>query len=267
MFRRISSIFFILLSLSAFSAELDGISGVYDDIELIHSAAPKLCILDTEHPDVIRAQIADKGVDQYRSVRLKKDILRLGVPSCLLYHYSEFKAEDFNDPSVKAVIVLPRKKMLSRKYDEVLFDFLRKNETPILGICGAHQMIAEAYGGRFALMRPLKSGERDLNPLKSPGYFKEWGFYKVTLLKEDPIFKDIKNPASFRMLHSYEIKELPGDFEILASTAECGIQVIRHKKKILYGTQFHPELYDSTHKDGEQFLKNFLSISALIKPD
>ena len=49
---------------------------------------------------------------------------------------------------------------------------------------------------------------------------------------------------------------IPPDFDLLATSDACVNEIMRHQKKLVYGVQFHPEVYHST--DGKQILENFL---------
>ena len=61
--------------------------------------------------------------------------------------------------------------------------------------------------------------------------------------------------------HAFEAKQLPDFFDVLASTDECKVQVIKHKHKLHYGTQFHPEDYDVQHLDGKTLWRNFFKLA------
>ena len=51
---------------------------------------------------------------------------------------------------------------------------------------------------------------------------------------------------------------LPSEFEIAAETSDGTIMAIRHKKYLLFGTQFHPE--SILTPEGHLFLKNFVEL-------
>jgi GMP synthase (glutamine-hydrolysing) len=57
--------------------------------------------------------------------------------------------------------------------------------------------------------------------------------------------------------HYCEIKALPPNFQLLASTPECRIQAMKHRARPLYGVQFHPEDYSDRFPDGRLLLENF----------
>ncbi|MEM2936517.1 MAG: hypothetical protein QW231_05010 [Candidatus Bathyarchaeia archaeon] len=39
------------------------------------------------------------------------------------------------------------------------------------------------------------------------------------------------------------------------------IQAVKHKKRPLYGVQFHPQIYTEEHPDGKKILENFFRIA------
>jgi len=61
------------------------------------------------------------------------------------------------------------------------------------------------------------------------------------------------------MSHSDTIKELPEGFELLANTDSIPVAAFKKNgtaKKVLYGVQFHPEVYHTT--EGKKVINNFL---------
>jgi len=56
------------------------------------------------------------------------------------------------------------------------------------------------------------------------------------------------------------------DFVVLAANAECPVEAIKHKQRLMYGTQFHPEQYDDQHLDGRIILRNFFKLAGLPVP-
>jgi len=120
-------------------------------------------------------------------------------------------------------------------------EYLEKAEFPILGICVGHQFMALHFGG-------------SAGPAKTP----EFGRMEVDIRKASPLFRGL--PAKFVAWESHndEIKILPKEFEILASSPTCMIQAIRHRSKPLFGLQFHPEVEDCQY--GEEIFRNFIEI-------
>ena len=121
-------------------------------------------------------------------------------------------------------------------------EYLEKAEFPILGICAGHQFMARFFGGA-------------VKPSKVP----EFGQIELTLLKEDDaLFEGVAKKSIVWESHNDEVTVLPNGFELLGESENCKIQAIRHKKKSLYGLQFHPEVEHTEY--GEQVFKNFVKL-------
>jgi GMP synthase (glutamine-hydrolysing) len=56
------------------------------------------------------------------------------------------------------------------------------------------------------------------------------------------------------------VEQLPLGFRRTASNETCSIQAIEHSDRPVFGVQFHPELFDGEHPDGQKILDNFLAI-------
>jgi GMP synthase-like glutamine amidotransferase len=54
-----------------------------------------------------------------------------------------------------------------------------------------------------------------------------------------------------KQMHNDSIT-LPEDFELLATSKTCKVQLMKHKQLPLYTSQFHPEFYNT------QLIRNFL---------
>jgi len=148
--------------------------------------------------------------------------------------------------------------------------FVRETQLPILGICGGHQLLAALLSPkplhealRIPPMRRLRPGEPDLEPSYHPGFFKERGVFWVEIVKDDPIFRGFDGGLYVAESHYCEVRELPGELELLASTPDCRVQAFKHRTRPIYGCQFHPETteirYGRHYPDGRRFLENFFS--------
>ncbi len=125
-------------------------------------------------------------------------------------------------------------------------EFILSCNIPYMGICGGHQIIGGAHNVQLGAMGT------DQNPVL------EYGYIPCAIVQKDPLFNGLPDNPVFMMGHRDELKDLPIDFELLASSAACKIQAIKHRRKIMYGVQFHPEYFDETHQDGYHLLSNFL---------
>jgi GMP synthase (glutamine-hydrolysing) len=121
-------------------------------------------------------------------------------------------------------------------------EYLDNAEFPILGICAGHQFMARHFGG-------------EVKPSEMP----EFGQVELTLsTADDPLFKGVEKKSIVWESHNDEVTVLPKDFIILAASENCNIQAMRHKKKLFYGLQFHPEVEHTQF--GELIFKNFIRL-------
>jgi GMP synthase (glutamine-hydrolysing) len=119
-------------------------------------------------------------------------------------------------------------------------EYLRKATVPILGICAGHQYMARFFGG-------------ECNQSEVP----EFGKVDIDILEEDNIFKGLPRKMVVWESHNDEVTTSPTNFEILASSVNCRVQAMRHKKKPFFGLQFHPEVEHTEY--GVEIFQNFLN--------
>lgn len=130
--------------------------------------------------------------------------------------------------------------------NELLYEneikIVREANKPIFGICEGFQVIGAAYHSEFHILKSYRTGVN-----------------KIHILIDDPIFQDLKK-IELRVFeyHHIAITRQSDDLVSLAASQD-GIEVMKHKNKLIYGVQFHPEeLKDGN--DGHTILKNFLSM-------
>jgi anthranilate/para-aminobenzoate synthase component II len=119
---------------------------------------------------------------------------------------------------------------------------VRDSNVPIFGICEGFQVIGKAFESDFKILQ-----------------FYRHGINNVQILNDDPIFLDIEN-LELRVFEYHHIAiEHLGDELISLAVSQDGIEIIRHRSKLIYGCQFHPEELQDGNK-GHTILKNFLSM-------
>ncbi len=116
---------------------------------------------------------------------------------------------------------------------------IENSKKPILGICFGHQLIAKIFGGKPIKLNSKKKGNFDVN-----------------LIKKDILFNDLKEKINVYFSSFYSMKNLGKDLIVLGKS-NSGIEIIKHKDRNLYGTQFHPEIKS---QDGEKIINNFLKL-------
>lgn len=126
---------------------------------------------------------------------------------------------------------------------------------PILGICGGHQALALAFGGKVG---PIRAGEDDCMPYTRE---RQGGVIPVTVVSSDPLFEGIDGTIRILSSHYDEVKVLPPGFRVLASDQLCPVQIMRHPTLPVYGIQGHPERFGKERPEGGVLLRNFLKIA------
>ena len=118
---------------------------------------------------------------------------------------------------------------------------------PLLGVCLGHQAIGQAFGGKIIQHKEISHGKIGLIHHSSTG-----------------IFRGILSPFKATRYHSLVISNnnFPDSLlKITASLADGTIMGIQHKKKSIYGVQFHPESISSEH--GYTILQHFIDLSLI----
>lgn len=101
-----------------------------------------------------------------------------------------------------------------------------EQDIPTLGICFGHQLIADAFGAQIDFIDQSHS--------------KRSGCHKL-IFEKDYISFSRGEELSLGYAHTQEIKTLPDSLEKIASSKDCDIEMIIHKKLPFWGVQGHPE--------------------------
>lgn len=115
----------------------------------------------------------------------------------------------------------------------------------ILGVCLGHQTIGEVFGGTLANLSQVYHGVAT----------------KVTVTKDDILFKGLPSEINAGRYHSWIVKEegFPDCLEVTAVDEEGIIMALRHKEFNVRGVQFHPE--SILTPDGKTMLRNFFDFA------
>ncbi len=120
-------------------------------------------------------------------------------------------------------------------WDEI--ELIRHSTLPIFGICAGLELMVYAFGGTLKKM-PKKIQEIHMLEMKA-----------------DLIFNGVTDLVVYKG-HRWIVDRLPEEFIPLAHS-ETGIEVIKHKDRLMYGVQFHPEAHMAS-TNGYILLQNFL---------
>jgi GMP synthase (glutamine-hydrolysing) len=120
-------------------------------------------------------------------------------------------------------------------------EYLDSDHFAILGICVGAQFIALHYHG-------------SVGPADTP----EYGKMSIEIIKAGKLLKDLGKKFYVWESHNDEVKKLPENFELLASSETCKVQAFEHSTKPIFAVQFHPEVENTQF--GYEIFNNFLEI-------
>jgi GMP synthase-like glutamine amidotransferase len=231
-----------------------------------------ICYVDLEHPELGPSMLSEGPEATERKADLltfKARFERLSGALCVLLHFTQVDRALLDRLGVRAIIVSGHSTLID-DYDPdslaPLVEVIRETRTPLLGLCGGHQLIGLAFGVSPAPMGRLAPGEADPRPALAAGMRKEWGPSIVRISADDPLFVGLDETMVVEQRHFWELKTAPAGFARLAASDACPIQAIRHEGRLLYGVQFHPERYSERHPDGRIILSNFFRLAGLAGP-
>lgn len=118
---------------------------------------------------------------------------------------------------------------------------------PVLGICYGLQSLAHA----------IKPGSVDKAEKR------EFGRAKLIVDDASGLLQNIDTDSTVWMSHGDHIHDLPEDYQVIAHTANADVAAVRHKKKDLFGLQFHPEVVHT--EQGQQIFENFIYLICRCK--
>jgi len=115
-----------------------------------------------------------------------------------------------------------------------------KGKVPLLGVCYGAQFLSQSSGGEV-----------------QPSQTREYGRANLEFIHtENDLLKGMTPGCQVWMSHGDTIKQVPADFEIIASTRDVEVAGFSIRGEKTYGIQFHPEVYHSV--EGTVLLQNFI---------
>lgn len=162
--------------------------------------------------------------------------------------------------------------------------FIRKTKTPVLAICGGHQLVGLSFGARVITLDKLEQHEqREDRPQEY-----QYRFIRITE-PDDPIFEHIASidpqapgdHSRARILrvwqnHGLQLDRVPKGFKLLATSYLCRNQMMvkRSEGQLIYTVQFHLEKsfedwnknrtrweHPNESRDGRILFENFLTLA------
>ena len=135
--------------------------------------------------------------------------------------------------------ILSGRRKNEKKTNEInskIVNYAIQNNKKLLGICYGAEILALTLGGTIRkLSLPQKCNEKIIINRKN-------------LLSTDDlhVFES----------HGFEISKLPNILLVIGESKNCKFEIIQYNKKLIFGTQFHPEMSD----DGQNLIQKFCSL-------
>ncbi|MFZ8907387.1 MAG: type 1 glutamine amidotransferase [Nitrosopumilaceae archaeon] len=111
-----------------------------------------------------------------------------------------------------------------------------KNNKKLLGICYGAEILSLTLGGTIRKLEFSQKGDELIRITK----------------KNSLVSKEIKVFES----HGFEISKLPNQLISLAESNNCKNEIIQYDGKLIFGTQFHPEM----SSEGKDIIQKFCSL-------
>jgi len=222
---------------------------------------------------------------------IAKNVIRLvRQPRTLTVHLSEIKEaeKDFRPDAIVMSGTLSDFDYYNPEHLEKAKDFLRTTKTPILAICGSHQLVGITFGCKLKTLDGFDPSEKRTNRVVEYQY----RFIKIVDVN-DPIFSGIAgktqqgsqiwqdytledNVLRVWQNHGLQVDGVPEGFKLLATSYLCRNQMMvkRSDGQLIYSVQFHLEKsfedwsknptrweHPNESRDGRILFENFLKLS------
>jgi GMP synthase (glutamine-hydrolysing) len=128
-----------------------------------------------------------------------------------------------------------------------IVELIETCNVPLLGICFGHQLLAWSLGAKVSSLKSHFEGFEQVRVVCADTLFEGFTETQIPLAENhfDSVQKDSLGKAGFKLL---------------ADSASCEVEAIKHISKPFFGVQFHPEritLGIETHPEGHQIIGNF----------
>lgn len=255
------------------------------------------CLLKTED-DISLTALDEPGFNPLKWLREERHIAGLALENITqnvlkmikrngaivkIIHISDFTEKNIDLFNPDAIILSGTLRDFDLYSQTLLNNFARtiqKVKTPILGICGGHQLICMSYGAHIVTLDHLDPREKRGGRIREY----EYHFMRVTRPK-DPIFAGLDDENSrfwkgdgrqvirIWQNHSLMSDRIPEGFTNLAKSYLCPVQMLvkRTDQQLIYTVQYHLEKsfedwnklptrweHRNDSRDGRIIFENFL---------
>lgn len=253
-------------------------------------------LLDEEHVSDVATKELGRNVT--KQINLERKISSLAVdnilhnierlvktPEMSVAHLSEIAeaVKDFRPNAIVLSGTLSDFDYYNPRYLENFSRFIRETRTPVLGICGGHQLIGLSFGAHVVTLDNQQQHENR----NKRSFEYQYRFIRI-IESGDPIFQGINDSESgiwqdytreaniLRVWqnHGLQLDQVPEGFKLIATAYLCRNQMMvkRTDGQLIYTVQFHLEKsfedWDKTRatrwehpnesRDGRIIFENFL---------
>jgi GMP synthase-like glutamine amidotransferase len=184
--------------------------------------------------------------------------------------------------SLAAIEALPRKPVAIfltgfGRWQEMLpefefngeYEIIRHSQVPMFGTCGGLQLMVQQQDFTFARDTGRFYGSGfSLAPAAALKQVLDQDTPPIGIVKPDPVFAGLVTPFYGPESHGWKVAVVPDDFEVLAKSVDSNglvvIEAIRSKDRLMYGTQFHPEV-SQAQSASKLVLVNFIQMALARK--
>ena len=230
----------------------------------------------------------ERKVSSLACNNIAQNVIRLVKnPKTLTVHLSEIAgaAKQFKPDAIVMSGTFADFDYYNPKHIASFTKFIRSTKIPVLAICGAHQLVALAFGAKLKTLDDLELEE------KRSGRVVEYQYRFVKIVdKSDPIFDGNDDQRSgvwqdyttqddiLRVWqnHGVQVEGVPEGFKLLATSYLCKNQgMVRNEDgQLIYCVQFHLEKsfedwsknptrweHPNESRDGRVLFENFLRLA------
>jgi GMP synthase-like glutamine amidotransferase len=159
------------------------------------------------------------------------------------------------DKDIEAVVISGSAARIVNPSDRALFKevvrLVKTCDLPMLGICFGHQLLCWTFGAKVGVLAQSVIGR----------------FEKVRVVDVEGLFVGFAQQQTIPLAEShydYVFKESldRAGMVLLADSASCEVEAVKHEAKPFYGVQFHPErinIGSESHPEGHRVIENFYS--------
>jgi GMP synthase (glutamine-hydrolysing) len=230
----------------------------------------------------------ERKVSSMACNNIAKNVLRLVKnPKTMTVHLSELAdaVERFRPDAVVMSGTFSDFDYYNQSHIAAFDQFIKATKIPVLAICGAHQLVGQAFGARLTTLDDL-----DLTKKRADRVVEyQYRFVKI-VEKTDPIFDGNDDQRSgiwqdyttqddiLRVWqnHGVQVEGVPAGFTLLATSYLCKNQMMvkRSEGQLIYCVQFHLEKsfedwsknptrweHPNESRDGRILFENFLRLA------